>query len=135
MISEDVSPIPPPQPQGLRKLIVLCSISAVVATFSALVISISAIIDSTNASNAAVRASHVNADISRDIRTLLLDGKTSGAMSERKASQEIHLLVAQGKKSARHHDQTLSELKKISLSLSALEQEDKKILRLEESGR
>lgn len=75
-------------PAQLRGLLVVGVVAGVIAAFSALGLSIY------GASNAA-SAAHNAATVSRDIRTLLLDGKTASAKSAKVTANNTRLLLAQ----------------------------------------
>jgi hypothetical protein len=98
----------------LRKLIVVCAISSVIASFSGFGVALAALLSSTSATHAATHASlaatrsaRTAAGVAGDIRKLLLNGKTASAIAAKKGAHEIQLLLAQQRYD--HHQTVIAE--------------------------
>ena len=80
---------------SLNKLVALCVVAAVIATFAGLGLVIAALNASTTASHNASKAALNAETASKGIKKLLLTGKTAGALTVKENSRLLHLLLDQ----------------------------------------
>lgn len=92
-------------PAQLRGLLVVGVVAGVTAAFSALGLSIYGASNAGSAAHNAAGAARRSAAVSKEIRTLLLDGKTASAISAKKTAKEVKLLIDQ---QAFDHQQTVN---------------------------